>query len=222
MIETARASEQPIRLNQRTWRGVLAWIGLGVAGVGVLEFVGARWLIAQGFDWVDPVTLIPIPVFIAIGLAVFGTVTEWTVAEHELRRRSWLSGPGRKPASVMQLGPHLEILHETRTGWRIQPYGTAIYVARGQGPLLISAMERSGVRVNDWRGAWERRHPMLDRLGSLITLVGVVGQLLILAQGPWSTIGFASFWLFWSAIMLGFGIDFLPWRMRKQSTQREA
>jgi hypothetical protein len=194
-------------------------IGLGVLAVCLLEFLGARSLIAQGFDWVDPVLLIPIPVLIAIGLVIVGTVTEWTIAGHELRRRSWLSRPGRKPFPVMELGPHLVIVHQTRTGWRIRPYGPAIYVARGQARSLTDAMERAGVRVIDWRGDWARRHRLLDSSGVLIGLSGTVGMLVTIAQGPLRAVGFVAFWVFWGAMMLGFLIDFLPWRMRWLSAQ---
>ena len=219
MTESSGFADQPVRLNQRSRRGVLMWIGLGVLAVCLLEFLGARSLIAQGFDWVDPVLLIPIPVFIAVGLVIVGTVREWTIAGYELRGRGWLSRPGRNPSPVMELGPHLEIVHETRTGWRIQPYGPAIYVARGQAASLIGAMERAGVRVIDWRGDWARRHRLLDRLGVPITLVGSVGLLVTAAQGPLRAVGFASYCVFWGALILGFAIDFLPWRMRKHSAQ---
>ncbi len=213
------ASGQPVRLNERTRRGVLMWMGLGVLTACVLELVGARSLIAQGFDWVDLVMLFPIPFVIAIGLVMVGTVTEWTIAGHELRRSGWLSRPGRQASPVMELGPHLEIVHETRTGWRIRPYGPAMYVARGQAASLIGAMERAGVRVVDWRGDWERRHRLLDRLGLLITVVGAVGMLVTVAQGPLHAVGIAAFWASWGAMMLGFTIDFLPWRMRTHSAQ---
>ena len=221
MMASTDATEQPVRFNGRTGRGVLAWIGLGVLAFCALELVGARLLIAQGFDWVDPVLLIPVPVFIAVGLVIVGTVREWTIAGYELRGRGWLSRPGRNPSPVMELGPHLEIVHETRTGWRIQPYGPAIYVARGQAASLIGAMERAGVRVIDWRGDWARRHRLLDRLGVLIGLVGGVGLLVTVAQGHQGALGFAAYCVFWGALMLGFAIDFLPWRMRRHSAQEE-
>jgi hypothetical protein len=80
-------------------------------------------------------------------------------------------------------------------------------------------MERAGVRVIDWRGDWARRHRLLDRLGVPITLVGSVGLLVTAAQGPLRAVGFASYCVFWGALMLGFAIDFLPWRMRKHSVQ---
>ncbi len=217
MTDSRGLVDQPVRLNHRTRRGVLAWLGLGVVAVCALEFVGARSLIDQGFDWVDLVMLFPIPCVVAIGLVMVGTVAEWTITGHELRRRSWLSRPGSKPSPVMELSPHVEIVHETRTGWRIRPHGPAIYVARGQATSLTGAMERAGVRVSDWRGDWERRHRLLDRLGLLITLVGAVGMLVTAALGPLRTVGMAAFWASWGAMLLGFTIDFLPWRMRRPS-----
>ncbi len=218
-MDSEGATDQPVRVGARTWRGVLGLLGVGAVATGVLAFVLARSLIAQGFDWVDPVMLIPIPFVIAAGLVMVGTITEWTIANHELRRRGWLSRPGRNPSPVVELGPHLGIVHETRTGWRIQPYGPAIYVAPAQAASLIGAMERAGVRVIDWRGDWARRHRLLDRLGVPITLVGSVGLLVTAAQGPLRAVGFASYCVFWGALMLGFAIDFLPWRMRKHSVQ---
>jgi len=215
----SRGADPAVRLNQRTRRGVLAWIGLGVLAVCVLEFLGARLLIVQGFDWVDPVMLIPVPLVMAIGLGIVGTVTEWTITDNQLRRRGWLSRPGREPSAVGELGPQLEIVHETRSTWRIRPYGPAMYVARGQAASLVGAMGRAVVRVVDWRGDWERRHRLLDRLGLLIGLAGGVGLLVTVAQGPLRAVGFAAYCMFWGALMLGFAIDYLPWRMRRNPAQ---
>jgi len=218
VIDSGGAADQAVTLNRRTRRGVLLWMGLGVLAVCVLEFVLARSLVAQGFDWVDPLLFIPIPVLILIMLVIVGTVSEWTIAGHELRRRSWLSRSG-SPLLVMELGPNQEIVHETRTGWRIRPYGPAIYMSRGQARTLIGAMDRAGVRVIDWRGEWERRHRLLDRLGLMIKLIGAVGLLVTVAQGPLRAMGYAAFIVFWGAMMLGLAIDLLPWRMRSHSTQ---
>jgi hypothetical protein len=60
---------------------------------------------------------------------------------------------------------------------------------------------------------------MLDRLGLMITLIGAVGLLVMVAQGPMGATGYAAFTVFWGAMMLGFAVDFLPWRMRKPSAQ---
>jgi hypothetical protein len=94
-----------------------------------------------------------------------------------------------------------------------------MYVARGQAASLVGAMERAGVRVVDWRGDWERRHRLLDRFGLLIALAGGVGLLVTVAQGPLRTVGFAAYCVFWGALMLGFAIDYLPWRMRRRPAQ---
>jgi hypothetical protein len=219
MIDARGSADQPVTLNRRTRRGVLAWTGLGGVAVCVVEFVLARSLIAQGFDWVDPVMLIPIPLAIAIGLAITGTVNEWTIAGRELRRRSWLSRPGSEPSAVMELGPAFEIAHETRTGWRIRPYGPAIYVARGQTGALTRAMERAGVRVIDWRGDWARRHRLLDRLGLLATLAGGLGMLVTISQGPLRSLGFATYCVCLGLLFFGVAIDFMPWRMSRPSAQ---
>ncbi len=220
MIDSGGAADQPVRLGGRTRRGVLAWIGLGAVAAGVLEFVGARSLIVQGFDWVDPVMLlIPILVIVAVWLVLLGSATEWTIAGRELRRRGWLSRPGSEPAAVLELGPQFEIVHETRSGWRIRPHGPAIYVTRGQAAFLISTMERAGVCVIDWRGDWASRHRTLDRLAVPMTLIGGAGLLVTVAQGPLRAVGFEAYCLFWGFMMLGWAIDFLPWRMRKPSTR---
>jgi hypothetical protein len=226
VIGSGDASDKPVaalgqfvRLNERTRQGVLAWIALWIVATCILELVLARSLIDQGFDWFDPVLLISVPVFIAVGLVIVGMVREWTITGNELRGRGWLSRPGRNPSLVTKLGPHLEIVHETRTGWRIEPYGPTIYVSRGQAASLIGAMERAGVRVIDWRGDWARQHRLLDRLGVLMGLGGGVGLLVTVAQGPPLALGFTAFCVFWGALMLGFAIDFLPWKMRRQSAQ---
>ena len=45
------------------------------------------------------------------------------------------------------------------------------------------------------------------------------GLLVTVAQGPLRAFGFAAYVVFWGAMMLGFAIDFLPWRMRRPSAQ---
>jgi len=107
---------------------VLGLLALGAAAACLLALVLARSLIAQGFDWADWALVIPIVVFTVVWLVIMAAITEWTIAGHELRRRRWLSWPGREPSTVMELGPQLEIVHETRSGWRIRPYGPTIYV----------------------------------------------------------------------------------------------
>jgi hypothetical protein len=219
VIDSRGATDQPVRFGARTWRAVLGLLALGAAAACVLALVLARWLIAQGFDWADWALVIPIVAFTVLWLVIMAAITEWTIAGHELRRRRWLSWPGREPSTVMELGPHLEIVHETRSGWRIRPYGPTIYVPSRRTTPLTSAMERAGVRVIDWRGDWARRHRLLDRLRVPIGLGGGVGLLVTVAQGPLRALGFAAYCVFWGALMLGFAIDYLPWRMRKHSAK---
>jgi hypothetical protein len=113
-----------------------------------------------------------LPVF---GIAV-GATPEWTIVGTELRRRSWRSLPGRMPAKLMDLSPEIEIVHETRYRWRIHPAGLVVrtwpfpWAATG----FIAALERAGVRVDDFRGNWERQHQSLNALAMLAYLGGFV------------------------------------------------
>jgi len=219
VIDSRGATDQPVRFGARTWRGVLGLLALGAAAACLLALVLARSLIAQGFDWADWALVIPIVVFTVVWLVIMAAITEWTIAGHELRRRRWLSWPGREPSTVMELGPQLEIVHETRSGWRIRPYGPTIYVPSRRTTPLTSAMERAGVRVIDWRGDWARRHRLLDRFGVLIGLVGGVAMLVTIAQGPLRSAGFAAYCASLGAMYLGFATDYLPWKMRRHSAQ---
>ncbi|HEX7492135.1 MAG TPA: hypothetical protein VF337_10580 [Candidatus Limnocylindrales bacterium] len=116
-----------------------------------------------------------LPVF---GIVV-GTMPEWTVVGGELSRRTWRSWPGRKPTKVMDLSPEVEIVHETRYRWRIHPAGLVIrtwpfpWAATG----FIAALEHGGVRVDDFRGDWQRQHRALDAL-AMLAYVGAFACLL--------------------------------------------
>lgn len=154
--------------------------------------------------------------------------TEWTVAGRELGRRGWLSWPGRKPSKVMDLGPDVEAVHETRYLWRIWP--NAILVAPWQARRLVEAMERADVRVNDWRGDWAHRHRLLNALGVLAYYGGAVALFVVIALLPLPRLGsgvgavaflapVGSMVLCLAAFVLGLAIDYLPWKMNKPPAQ---
>jgi uncharacterized RDD family membrane protein YckC len=162
-------------------------------------------------DWalvVGPIVFLVLLLFILAGTA------EWTIAGHELRRRGWFSRPGAEPSLVMELGPQVQIVHESRLVWRVRPNGIAL--GGWQPRRFIGAMERAGVRVNDWRGDWARRHRLLDTLGGLALYGGLAGIIVMPILGSnWSlfraTAGFACS----GAAFLGLAVDYLPWSMRK-------
>jgi hypothetical protein len=119
-----------------------------------------------------------LPVF---GIAV-GTMPEWTVAGGELSRRTWRSRPGRKPTKVMDLSPEVEIVHETRYRWRIHPAGLVIrtWPRPMAATSFVAALDQGGVRVDDFRGDWQRQHPRLNR----IAILAYVGAFVCLVSTP--------------------------------------
>ena len=217
MMASADITEQPARFNERTGRGVLRRVGLyaAVAFVGGLVF-------GMAFGWSNWMLAYWLLLWLVGWLANTLGTTEWTITGHELRRRRWFSWPGSEPATVMELGPQLEIVHETRGGWRIRPYGPPIYVARGQAASLTAAMERAGVRVVDWRGDWERRHRLLNATGVLATYGGAAAVFVAVAFapiGPGSGVGFPAVFGSLGVMTLGLASDLLPWRMTKPWAQ---
>jgi hypothetical protein len=213
VIASGDARDLPIRLNARTRRGILVLLGqfAAIGCLGDLAF-GAIW----GLDglWLA----VPSAVLLAVFIAVMAAATEWTFDGHEMRRRSWLSRPGREPSAFMALGSGVVIVHEGRYRWRIWPNGLQFALQPRQTESLIGAMERAGVSVNDWWGAWARRHPRLDKLGVLaqIGLGGsAVAMLLAIAAGqsdfrwlPLPVLGTSCLWLV---------IEYLPWERRRPS-----
>lgn len=153
MIESRGAIDQPVKFNERAWRAVLLRVGwwVVVAFAGCVAFarndwpnwLPAYWLFLWSVGWLSN-TL---------------RATEWTIAGDGLGRRSWLSWPGSRPSKIMDLGPDVEAVHETRCRWRVWP--NAILVAPWQAQRLVEAMERANVRVDDWRGEWARRHRLM-------------------------------------------------------------
>ncbi len=79
---------------------------------------------------------------------------------------------------------------------------------------FVSAMERTGVRISDWRGDWARRHRLLDKLG-LLAQFGLVtscmAEILLPAIG-WQVPQLLSL-LVSLSVLLVFALDFLPWNL---------
>ena len=142
--------------------------------------------------------------------------TEWTIAGNELGRRRWFSRPGSKPSVVMGLGPQIEIVHESWSRWRVTSCMYAIDVRPWRTKRLIEAMERAGVRVNDWRGDWARRHRLLNGLGLLTYCGGAVRVFAAAALGskPGNDISLVLLLASVGAFVVGLAIDFLPWWMK--------
>jgi uncharacterized RDD family membrane protein YckC len=179
-------------------------------GYGWASWLPAYWLFVSTVGWLS------------------GTLktTEWTVAGRELGRWGWRSRPGKRPSKVMDLGPDLEAVHETRYLWRIWP--NAILVAPWEARRLVEAMGHADVRVNDWRGDWGRRHRLLDALGVLAYYGGAVTVFVALAllplPRPGSSTGaflapVGALVLCLAAFVLGLAIDYLPWKMNKPPAQ---
>jgi hypothetical protein len=171
---------------------------------------------ALAFGYSDLVLAIALTFFVAAWLLFLGTGTEWVIADHELRRRRWLARPGSEPSVVMALGPQIELIHQSRLVWRVVPNGPALGGQPWQTHPLLDAMERAGVRVNDWRGDWAHRHRVLDALG-LVTFWGGLAGLITLpavrAASPGlfaATAGLACP----VAVFIGLAIDWLPWSLR--------
>src|ERR1035437_5871743 len=216
MIATTGAADRPVRFNERTGRAVLIRVGwyAAVACAGGLAFwlggwaagVLAYWLLLWLVGWLS------------------GTLaaTEWTIAGRELRRRRWFSWPSSKPSVVMELGPQVEIVHESWSRGRIRPYGPAIVIGPWQTSRLVGAMERADVRIDDWRGDWSRRHRLLNAFGVLSYCGGAVAIVVVIALGglkPGSSVSFFLYFAAIGALCLGLAIDYLPWKMRKPSAQ---
>jgi uncharacterized RDD family membrane protein YckC len=212
VIDSRADADQPVSVGARTRRGVLARLGLVAVAACLLDLGLALGLGSS--DWTLVVGLI---VFIVLSLLMLAGTAEWTVAGHELRRRGWLSRPGCEPSLVMELGPQVQIVHESRLVWRVRPNGLSLggWQARG----LSGAMERAGVRVNDWRGDWARRHRLLDTLGGVALYGGGAGLIVMPILGSqWSLFRAAAFTCS-GAVFLGLAIDYLPWSMRKTPAQ---
>ena len=211
MIDSVGTPDQRFRLGARTWRGVAAQAGVIAVGsclivvLSALAFGWSDWLLAVGFIF-----------FLSVWLLILAVSAEWTIADHELRRRRWLSRPGSEPFLVMALGPQVEMVHENRVVWRVVPEGPALGVQPWQAQGLVEAMEQAGVRIDDWRGDWAQRHRSLDILGLLVLWGGLVGIIVMPAlRAEWPGSVSATAGLVCSgAVFLGLAIDWLPWSVR--------
>ena len=218
MIDSSATLTRPVRFWARTWQGFL-----GAVGVAAAFATFADLTLAYGFDATDWAPAFW-PICFASSLFLLLAITsEWTVEGQVLRRRSWLSLPGHEPDAVMVLGPGVEIVHESRSTWRFRPNGPAIGATPWQETSLTGALRHAGVRIDDWRGDWAKRHRRLDMLGKLATAGGIVGMILAIAQGPWwphiggTTVAAEAFSTY--ILLLGLSIDVMPWRMRKRTSR---
>jgi hypothetical protein len=218
------ASDQPIRVNARTWRGVLAQVGLAAAlgcwwvVVGSIPHTGWLWSL-QGSDRFAWVLFTWASSFVVIWRLALGRTIEWTVAGGELRRRRWLSRPGSRPSAVMPLSSDCEIVHETRNRWRVWPEGSEIRMWPGQTARLTQAMRRAGVRVEDFRGDWEREHRGLNSVAKLTYGAGVAAFLAAPAVGIALGTGLPLLMLVAAGVAASVGqsIDRQPWTRPKTS-----
>jgi hypothetical protein len=214
MIDSAGAADQPFRMGARTWRGVLARAGGSAVGACLVILI-----FALAFGWSEWVLAIGLIFFLATWLLVLGASAEWTIADQELRRRPWLSRSGD---IIMVLGPQFEVVHERRHVWHLVPNGPALGAQPGrpwQTRRLVEAMEQAGVRINDWRGDWARRHRVLDTLGLLTLWGGLAGIIVMPAvRAAWPGLFTATAWVACSgAVFLGLVMDWLPWSMRNSA-----
>lgn len=204
------ATEQPIRVNARTARSVLARSGSTVGSAALLAVATNL-----GYAWDGWALAIPSIALFAILSGMFAADREWIVDGRRLFSRRWYSFPGREPRLVTELGPDRAFVHETRFRWRIEPFGPAIAVRAGQARTLAVTMAAAGVVVDDWRGNWAIRHRALDAIGRALQYVAAVGMFVAIALGgPTQPAGFALFWGSMAAMSAGFAIDFVPWSRR--------
>ena len=226
-MESAGAWDQPIKVNARTAGSFLARVALAAA---LAAWVLILWSVPHaGPFWSDHGSgssalelAVWSAIFFLVALRVIlGRTTEWTFAADELRRRSWLSRPRSRSVVVLAFGPGAEIVHESRDGWRVWPSGAVIDVWPGQTAHLIRALERSSVRVDDFRGDWERGHKRLNEFtillywGAVAALLAAPALGIALGSGlPLTPILAAG-----GAIFLGQAIDRLPYKAPAPSAQ---
>jgi hypothetical protein len=203
MNDSTETGGTPVRLNERTRQAILTQVGLVAGAAGLLT---AALYVEYGWDgWA---LAIPPIALIAILTPLLGFGTEWTIGGGELKSRRWYSRPGCEPATVMPLGPQIEIVHETRYRWRIRPYGPDMSVRPRQARSLTNAMEHAGFRVSEWAS----RHRLLDLAGRLIQFGVAAGMFVAIALGgPMRPAGFVMFWGSMAAMYSGLAIDYLPW-----------
>lgn len=183
MIDSGGTSGEGTRLNARTGRSAAAQLIVAAALAGwflILESVPQSGPQSSGpaSDWLALNLVLTAAVFLVFWRVLTGRTTEWTVAGGKLLRRKWLSRPGSEPRVLMPLGPEAEIVHESRTRWRVWPDGSAIDVMwPRQASRFVGAVAGTGARVDDFRGDWGREHPRLNRAALLAYCVGAVAFL---------------------------------------------
>jgi hypothetical protein len=226
MIYSGSVSEGPTRVNARTGRSLATHAVLAAALACWVELL---WSVPRsgplspdqtsGWQFLD-LAILP-AIFLVVWRLLLGRTIEWTVAGKELRRRSWVSMPGRAPATVMKLGPEADIQHQTRDKWLVWPDGLAIHPWPGQTSSLIRGMQQAGVRVDDFRGDWERLHPRLNTLAVVTYCAGLA----ILLATPAAAIALGSglpglpILLGAAALGVGKSIDQQPWKTPKSMSQ---
>jgi len=225
--DSGGASDQPIRVNARTTGSFLVRVGMAAALAGWMLIF---WSVPHaGPFWSDQGSgrsALELAVWGAIFFLVTSSVllkrtTEWTFTADELRRRSWFSRPRSRSVVVMAFGPDAEIVHESRDRWRVWPSGAAIDVWPGQTALFVRAMKRSNVRVDDFRGEWERRHRGLN-VFAMVLYWGAVAALLAtpaLGIALGSGLPLTPILAAGGAIVLGQAIDRLPYKASVPSAQ---
>ncbi len=211
MVGSTGAMDNRVRLNERTGRSVSVRVGLFVA---VAAIGGPAFAIGYGWtNWIVPYWL---GMWLVGWLSNTLSVTEWTIADHELRRRRWFSPPGRTPRTVIELGPEVEIVHESWGRWRIRPSGFAINIQPRQTSRLVRAMERAGVRVTDWRGDWTRRHRLVNAIGVLAMCGGAIAVVAAAAFAPLrpeNPVGLMAWLACVGVLVVAMAVDFLPWKL---------
>jgi hypothetical protein len=195
-----------VRLNART-RGLP---GTAALFAGVACLLDSAFALGHGWSgWL----LAPVPVACFVAwLAVSATASEWDVVGGALERRKWLSPPGTEPAIVIELGPQLQIVHESRYRWRFQPTAAVIDLYPWQTTALTGAVEQAGVRVRDTRADWARANRPLATPGALAPIGGLGILLLTVWLGV--QVQFSNFAVVASAclIVAGAAVDRMPAR----------
>jgi hypothetical protein len=225
-MDSGSATGQPFRVNARTGQGVVAQAALAAVFACWIELL---WSVPhfgllssdQGSGWQFLDLAIWPFIFLVLWRVVLGRTIEWTVVGRELRRRSWTSMPGRAPATVMKLGPEADIQHQTRDRWLVWPDGIAIDLWPRQTANLVRGMHQAGVRVDDFRGDWERLHPRLNTLAVVASWVGLAMLLATPAVAIPLGSGLPVTPILAGAAALGLGmwIDRQPWKTPKSMSQ---
>jgi hypothetical protein len=166
MTDSSTVAATPTRLNARTRKSVAVQVLVAAALAGWMELVGLApigWLAWPHDPGVAALALASWAItFAVVWRVMLGRTIEWTVGGGGLRRRGWFSRPGSTPTTVMTFGADAEVVHETRFRWRVWPDGSEIRIWPGQTRTLIEAMGGAGVRIDDFRGDWERGHKPLS------------------------------------------------------------